>query len=229
MLDRAHRLRRLRHELIEHRIYNHPQRERRNHRRGEWLYHWLFQGSRPSTIWTPRDHNLMAKDVDEPQGNRQQRISGVAVAGRGPSPDGHGCGRSHFRHRDCFVAGTRQLFGHQIVIPRCPDRRGPRPLVTGGHYRCWPLKRSLRLLAVPVRLVNIGQRLRLLRQSGHQYALCGDQRADHRRRPVMLGAGKNRAAKISRKIFAGQSDNDFSGSPQPTPTSSQRNTSGRAG
>jgi len=26
--------------------------------------------------------NLMAKDVDEPHGNRQQRISGVAVAGR---------------------------------------------------------------------------------------------------------------------------------------------------
>jgi hypothetical protein len=97
------------------------------------------QGSRPSTIWTPRDHNLMAKDVDEPHGNRQQRISGVAVAGRGPSPDGHGCGRSHFRHRDRFVAGTRQL---------------------------------------------LGQRLRLLRQSGRQYALCGDQRADHRRRPV---------------------------------------------
>ena len=98
------------------------------------------QGSRPSTIWTPRDHNLMAKDVDEPHGNRQQRISGVAVAGRGPSPDGHGCGRSHFRHRDRFVAGTCQL---------------------------------------------LGQRLRLLRQSGRQYALCGDQRADHRRRPVM--------------------------------------------
>ena len=97
-------------------------------------------GSQPSTIWTPRDHNLMAKDVDEPHGNRQQRISGVAVAGRGPSPDGHGCGRSHFRHRDRFVAGTRQL---------------------------------------------LGQRLRLLRQSGRQYALCGDQRADHRRRPVM--------------------------------------------
>src|SRR5882757_8743837 len=36
------------------------------------------QGSWPSTIWTPRDHNLMAKDVDEPHGNRQQRISGVA-------------------------------------------------------------------------------------------------------------------------------------------------------
>jgi len=97
------------------------------------------QGSRPSTIWTPWDHNLMAKDVDEPHGNRQQGISGVAVAGRGLSLDGHGCVRSHFRHRDRFVAGTRQL---------------------------------------------LGQRLRLLRQSGRQYALCGDQRADHRRRPV---------------------------------------------
>ena len=85
------------------------------------------QGSQPSTIWTPRDHNLMAKDVDEPRGNRQQRISGVAVAGGGPSPNGHGCGRSHFRHCDRFVAGTRQL---------------------------------------------LGQRLRLLRQSGRQYALC---------------------------------------------------------
>jgi hypothetical protein len=30
--------------------------------------------------------------------------------------------------------------------------------------------------------------LRLLRQSGRQYALCGDQRADHRRRPVKLRA-----------------------------------------
>ena len=49
-------------------------------------------------------------------------------------------GRSHFRHRDRFVAGTCQL---------------------------------------------LGQRLRLLRQSGRQYALCGDQRADHWRRPVM--------------------------------------------
>jgi hypothetical protein len=107
------------------------------------------QGSRPSTIWTPRDHNLMAKDVDEPHGNRQQRISGVAVAGRGPSPDGHGCGRSHFRHRDRFVAGTRQL---------------------------------------------LGQRLRLLRQSGRQYALCGDQRADHRRRPVMQRRMNGRSA-----------------------------------
>jgi hypothetical protein len=97
------------------------------------------QGSRPSTIWTPRDHNLMA-NVDEPHGNRQQRISGVAVAGRDLSLDGHGCGRSHFRHRDRFVTGTRQL---------------------------------------------LGQRLRLLRQSGRQYALCGDQRADHRRRPVI--------------------------------------------
>jgi hypothetical protein len=82
----------------------------------------------------------MAKDVDEPHGNRQQRISGVAVAGRGLSLDGDGCGRSHFRHRDRFVTGTREL---------------------------------------------LGQRLRLLRQSGRQYALCGDQRADHRRRPVM--------------------------------------------
>jgi len=91
----------------------------------------------------------MAKDVDEPHGNRQQRISGVAVAGRGPSPDGHGCGRSHFRHRDRFVAGTRQL---------------------------------------------LGQRLRLLRQSGRQYALCGDQRADHRRRPVMQRRMKGRSA-----------------------------------
>ena len=94
----------------------------------------------PSTIWTPRDHNLMAKDVDEPHGNRRQWMSGVAVAGRGLSLDGHGCGRTHFRHRDHFVAGTRQL---------------------------------------------LGQRLRLLRQSGRQYALCGDQRADHRGRPVM--------------------------------------------
>ena len=107
------------------------------------------QGSRPSTIWTPRDHNLMAKDVDEPHGNRQQRISGVAVAGRGPSPDGHGCGRSHFRHRDRFVAGTRQL---------------------------------------------LGQRLRLLRQSRRQYALCGDQRADHRRRRVMQRRMNGRSA-----------------------------------
>jgi hypothetical protein len=107
------------------------------------------QGSRPSTIWTPRDHNLMAKDVDEPHGNHQQRISGVAVAGRDPSPDGHGCGRSHFRHRDRSVAGTRQL---------------------------------------------LGQRLRLLRQSRRQYALCGDQRADHRRRPVMQWRMNGRSA-----------------------------------
>jgi hypothetical protein len=42
------------------------------------------------------------RDVDEPHGNRQQKISGVAVAGRGPSPDAHGCGRSHFRRRDRF-------------------------------------------------------------------------------------------------------------------------------
>ena len=107
------------------------------------------QGARPSTIWTPRGHNLTAKDVDEPHGNRRQRISGVAVAGRGPSPDGHGCGRSHFRHRDRFVAGTRQL---------------------------------------------LGERLRLLRQSGRQYALCGDQRADHRRRPVMQRSINGRSA-----------------------------------
>ena len=107
------------------------------------------QGSRPSTIWTPRDRNLMAKDVDEPHGNRQQKVSGVAVAGRGRSPDGHGCGRSHFRHRARFVAGTCQL---------------------------------------------LGQRLRLLRQSGRQYALCGDQRADHRRRPVMQRRMKGRSA-----------------------------------
>jgi hypothetical protein len=97
----------------------------------------------------PRDHNLMAKDVDEPHGNRQQRISGVAVAGRGLSLDGDGCGRSHFRHRDRFVAGTRQL---------------------------------------------LGPRLRLLRESGRQYALCGDQRADHRRRPVMQRRMNGRSA-----------------------------------
>ena len=46
----------------------------------------LDQGSRPSTIWIPRNHNLMAKYVDEHHGNRQQKVSGVAVAGRGPSP-----------------------------------------------------------------------------------------------------------------------------------------------
>ena len=85
----------------------------------------------------------MAKYVDEHHGNRQQKVSGVAVAGRGPSPDGQGCGRSHFRHRDRFVAGTRQLFS---------------------------------------------QRLRLLLQSGRQYALFGHQRADHWRRPVMKSA-----------------------------------------
>jgi hypothetical protein len=28
----------------------------------------------------------MAKDVDEPHRNHQQKVSGVAVAGRGPSP-----------------------------------------------------------------------------------------------------------------------------------------------
>jgi hypothetical protein len=91
----------------------------------------------------------MAKDVDEPHGNRQQRISGVAVAGPGLSIVGHGCGRSHFRHRDRFVTGTREL---------------------------------------------LGQRLRLLRQSGRQYALCGDQRADHRRRPVMQRRMNGRSA-----------------------------------
>ena len=32
--------------------------------------------------------------------------------------------------------GFVNIFGHQIVIPRCPDGREPRPLVTGGHYRC---------------------------------------------------------------------------------------------
>jgi hypothetical protein len=79
------------------------------------------QGSRPSTIWTPRDHNLMAKDVDEPHGNRQKGISGVAVAGRGPSPDGHGCRRSLFRHRDRFVAGTRQLLGQRLRLLGSPD------------------------------------------------------------------------------------------------------------
>ena len=100
----------------------------------------MASGSCAARVWAERQ---MAKDVDEPHGNRHQRISGVAVAGRGPSPAGRGCGRSHFRHRDRFVAGTRQL---------------------------------------------LGQRLRLLRQSGRQYALYGDQRADHRRRPVMRAA-----------------------------------------
>jgi hypothetical protein len=36
--------------------------------------------------------------------------------------------------------------------------------------------------------------LRLLRQSGRQYALCGDQRADHRRRPVMQRSMNGRSA-----------------------------------
>jgi hypothetical protein len=36
--------------------------------------------------------------------------------------------------------------------------------------------------------------LRLLRQSGRQYALCGDQRADHRRRPVMQRRMNGRSA-----------------------------------
>jgi hypothetical protein len=69
--------------------------------------------------------------------------------GRGLSLDGHGCVRSHFSHRDRFVAGTRQL---------------------------------------------LGRRLRLLRQSRRQYALCGDQRADHRRQPVMQHRMNGRSA-----------------------------------
>ena len=64
----------------------------------------------------------------------------VLTPGRAGTTDQDLLGRSHFRHRDRFVAGTCQL---------------------------------------------LGQRLRLLRQSGRQYALCGDQRTDHRRRPVM--------------------------------------------
>jgi hypothetical protein len=38
------------------------------------------------------------------------------------------------------------IFGRQIVPPRCPDRRGLRPLVRGGHYRCRSVKRLLRRL-----------------------------------------------------------------------------------
>jgi hypothetical protein len=71
----------------------------------------------------------MAKDVDEPHGNRQQRISGVAVTGRGPSPDGHGCGRSHLgtaivlspalascSARDCAYYGSPDANTRCVVI-----------------------------------------------------------------------------------------------------------------
>jgi hypothetical protein len=78
----------------------------------------------------------MAKDVDEPHGNRQQRISGVAVAGRGPSPDGHGCGRSHFRHRDRLSpalvscsAGDCAYYGSPDANTRCVVISAP---TTGG-------------------------------------------------------------------------------------------------
>jgi hypothetical protein len=43
------------------------------------------QGSQPSTIWTPRGHNLTAKDVDEPHGNRQQRVSGAQLRAEAPA------------------------------------------------------------------------------------------------------------------------------------------------
>jgi hypothetical protein len=85
----------------------------------------------------------MAKDVDEPKGNRQQRISGVAVASRGPSPM-------------ATVAGA-VILGIAIVLSPALGSCSARDL-------------------------------RLLRQSRRQYALCGDQRAADRRRPLMRAA-----------------------------------------
>jgi len=44
------------------------------------------QGSRPSTIWTPRDHNLMAKDVDEPHGTARRGSQASQLRAAAPAP-----------------------------------------------------------------------------------------------------------------------------------------------
>ena len=90
----------------------------------------------------------MAKDVDEPHGNRQQRISGVAVAAAASASM-------------ATVAGA-VILGTAIVLSPA--------------------------------LASCSAEMRLLRQSRRQYALCGDQRADHRRRPVMQRRMNGRSA-----------------------------------